>query len=162
MRSFLVALLVLVLTGCAIQNARLYEGPERPNSEVAVLSVTGESGVPTGVTIIVRKISGKPAPGGASFYLLPGDYLLDLEVSKDMKLSSGKLSWKQANVQVTFRAEAGHTYIPVAVIREDTASAVIKDVGQNFPQECLPIYIAINESTNPGHSIHKDGRKCNR
>jgi hypothetical protein len=71
-----------VISGCTTPITRLYEGPEKPRSEVAILCGPNLS------------IDGKELCG--EIHLLPGTYVVSPLSEPDVKLS--------------FRAEAGHSY----------------------------------------------------
>jgi hypothetical protein len=60
-------------------------------------------------------------------------------------------------------AKAGHTYIPNAVVDGNRIALYFEDKGQDFPQECLPLYRAVNEpGGNPGLAVYKTEKKCDR
>ena len=48
------------------------------------------------------------------------------------------------------------------MIRGDMISVYFEDKGLDFPRECLPLYVAVNESSNPGAMVYRSDKTCDR
>jgi hypothetical protein len=156
---------LILLGGCALQNPQLYEGPARAPHEQSVISSLGLY-EERRLHLQVATIDGKPVDmaRSASFHVLPGTYRIEVLAKTDFATEAGaqgyKSSWKEAKLEVTLTAVAGHTYVPNAVLRGDRIRVIFDDMGANYPQECLPLYRVVNKSSNPGHKLYSDGKAC--
>ena len=91
--------------------------------------------------------------------MLPGSYEIKITAVKDFTVSS----FKRADPVSRLDAKPGHTYIPNAVIAGDLITIYFEDKGPDFPRECLPLYIFVNESGgNPGLALYKSAKKCDK
>lgn len=153
--------LLVLVSGCSIVNEQMYAGELKDDSEHAVLSALGLY-PENRVSMQVRMINGEKVNIGraASYLLLPGEYEVAVFLQANMKYSAGGMSWQEADLVGALNAEAGHTYIPDYFVKDEEIVLTFEDKGKNFPQECLPLYVSINKSKNPGHAFHKDGREC--
>ena len=113
--------LVFFLASCtrSMQTYRLYEGPQRPNAETAILICEGE-------TIQLNSVNGQKSPDGKNTFgkvtaeILPGDYQLTVSFSgKSIKMADGGNYYYHIfyqhdsleDVNITMKVEAGHTYL---------------------------------------------------
>jgi len=162
MRLVLLAFVIVVCSACTVQNTQLYDGPPLPIESVATLSSVSGSHPSSNVFVAVKSVDGKVVPSAASFYLLPGQHSIQASIVVEDR-ASGPQKRKVGKAEGVLDAQAGHTYLPAAVLRGDNYAVFgFEDMGVAYPQECLPMYRTINESNNPGHAIWKDGRKCDR
>ena len=141
MRRVQLIALALVLGGCATHSLKMYEGPEKPVAEVAIVRVWSPG-------VIVRSIDGKPAmsTGRESHaYLNPGDH--EFKVSYVVADASSD--------PVTLRAltRAGRTYVfGFRVVGKDQVSFFIEDKGRNYDPDCL--------IPKPGAKGGTEGKDC--
>lgn len=147
MHRLILILLAAVTGGCATHSVKMYEGPEKPASELSIVRLWNPN-------VVVMGIDGKPgtSTGWESHaYLVPGDHEFSVQY----------LFANRSSTLVTLRAEtkAGHTYtfgfqlygndvppeenrVPVLVRGYGLAEAGkvsfhIQDKGQNYDAECL-------------------------
>ena len=87
MRDKALLLLLLVASGCAA--ARMYDGPKRPRSEVAIIDLSGaRENVPgtkdgTRVTADIVQIDGKEKPASWGAAVLPGPHTLMIDWKRE-------------------------------------------------------------------------------
>jgi hypothetical protein len=146
-------LLMGFLSTCSpsMQAYRLYEGPQMPSVETAQLLCKGER-------IQINSVNGMKSPdekdtyGNVKLEILPGDYDLTVSFSgKSMTMvDGGRYKYNVFythdslnNVDITMKAEAGHTYLVTSthdygkstwhvIIRDETANRGILKEGP-FP-----------------------------
>ena len=161
----MVVALAGLAAGCSLQHVKLYEGPDRPASEQITLSSVGLY-PERQLSLMVMEVDGKSIANGraASYRLLPGTYQVKIQARRDFKTGGPGLSvtFKQAEPVTRLEAKAGHTYVPNATISGDLISIYFEDKGASFPEECLPLYVAVSASSNPGHAVYRTDRKCER
>ncbi len=63
------------------------------------------------------------------------------------------MTFKQAEPVSRLEAKAGHTYVPNATISGDLITVYFEDKG---------LYVAVEESPNPGHAVYRTDKKCER
>lgn len=162
-RLLAIVAIVGVLTGCSLQNIKVYQGPDRPQSEQIVLSSVGLY-LERRLSLTVLEIDGKDVSTGkaASYLLLPGSHEIKIHALKDFVPGFPISTIKRASIMSRLEARAGHTYIPNAVVDGDRISVIFEDKGLDFPRECLPLY---REANNPGGSgllgLYATDKKCN-
>src|SRR5262245_23417285 len=141
MRLVVVALLSWLLAGCGLQNIKIYDGPDRPSSEHSTLSSLG---VYREIRLALQVVAVNGVPvnttTAASFYLLPGTHRVTVRARKDMKSESGSrgfaVSFKEATLDAILEAKPGHTYIPAALIQDDTIRLLFRSEERRVGQEC--------------------------
>jgi hypothetical protein len=166
MRLLVVAIAAVLLTACSLQNAKLYDGPDRSPSEVGVISSLGLYGERR-LTLAVTAINGQAVDTTrtASFQVLPGSHEVTIHAMKDLNIQLGAMAYtsnyKEANVVVRLNVHAGHSYIPNAVVANGRISVFFEDKGTNYPKECLPLYKFINGANAPlGSGLYSTGERC--
>jgi hypothetical protein len=118
----------------------MYEGPEKPAAEHAVVSsmaIYQERSIRLWVVAINGKVVDRTRT--AEFLVLPGRYTMRLKIEKDLTLGPRRIDWKETEVQVSLDAVAGHTYIPNARVVESSVAVYFDDAGVGFNRECLPL-----------------------
>src|SRR5688572_20202696 len=113
--------LAAALTACG-SATRFYEGPARPQSDVAILKE--QSGIlPGGAEI--KRINGKAVTGiKKEIELLPGRYRVDVEYHQ----AGGYEVHSTAPVSASFNAQAGHVYELKGVVSGRTWRPQITDL----------------------------------
>ena len=166
MRIFALILLLVALTACAIKNTHLYGSESLSPNDQAVVSAVGVYNEER-LGIQITSINGKPVDRSrtASFLLPPGTYEISLHANKNMQVTSGiggglGIKLEEADGEATITAQRGHTYIPNANVSGKQIQFFFEDKGLNYPTECLPVYKAVNTSSNPGLKLHATGKKC--
>jgi hypothetical protein len=156
-------LLSAIVAGCSLQNVKLYDGPDRPASEQVTVSAIGLY-PDRQLSLMVVEIDGKSIASGraASFLLLPGTYQVKVQATKDFKAGGSVVTYKRAEPVSRLEARAGHTYVPNARLAGDVVSIYFDDKGPDFPPECLPLYVEVNRSVNPGHALYRTAKTCAR
>jgi hypothetical protein len=153
--------------GCAIKNTAMYGGDNLPSDARAVISSLGVHDSKQ-LRIQVISINGEPVDllKTASFIVPPGSYQVAVHAVTSVSVTQGAqgltYSKKSANGEVTVVAQAGHTYIPNGQILGERVRLYFDDAGKNFPTECLPTYVVVNTSSNPGHALYRTDKKCQR
>ena len=141
MRSAQLIALALVLGGCATHSLKMYEGPEKPVSEVATVRLWSPG-------VIVRSIDGKPAmsTGRESHaYLNPGDH--------EFKVSHVVANTPSNPVTLRALTRAGRTYVfGFQLYGKDQVSFFIEDKGRNYDLDCL--------ISRPGAKGGIEGKDC--
>jgi len=118
----------------------MYEGPEKPGVEQAVVSsmaIYPERSLRLWVVAINGKAVDRDRT--AEFLVLPGRYTMILKIEKDLTFGTRRLDWKEAEVQVSLDAAADHTYIPNARVDGSSVAVYFDDAGVGFNRECLPL-----------------------
>lgn len=144
-----IILLSALVSGCSITNPKLYSGDLRPDSEQGVISSLGFYPEKS-LAIQVLKIDGQPVntSTAASFLALPKNYVITIKAKLDADIGTSSqgltYSWKEAENDVELDVVAGHTYLPDATRVDGKIVLAFKDMGLNFPQKCLPLYIAVD------------------
>ena len=135
-RVIVLLLSLVTLTSCATVSLQLYEGPQRPDSDVSIVRLWGPGG-------IVQKIDGKDAGvrGTESHaYLLPGDHTFELKLMRIQAyhVLCGALCDAIFNKPrtVTARTEAGHAYT-FNTLNDEAVTLVIEDKGTSYDPLCL-------------------------
>lgn len=146
----LTAVLVIGLANCgpSMKTYKLYEGPQRASKETAQLVCKGE-------TIQLNSVNGQKSPkgkdtfGNVTLEILPGEYNLTVSFSGRSWTTVFGNSYNYQiffinnslhNVDITMKAEAGHTYVITsdynydknrwhAVIKDETADKIILKEG---------------------------------
>jgi hypothetical protein len=161
----LLATALFFLSGCALRNTHLYASDELPKSDQAVLSSVGiYAGGSIGLQI--TSINGKTVDllKTASFIVPPGTYDVVVHVNKDLQVTASgaglAVTKQQADVAVKVTVQGGRTYVPDARINGDMVAVHFDDKGLAYPTECLPLYVAVNSSSNPGHRVYATGKRC--
>ena len=97
------------------------------------------------LSLRVVEVDGKSITHGraASYLLLPGSYAVKVLATKDARYGAGRMTYKRADPESRLEAKAGHK-------------------GLDFPRECLPLYVAVNESSNPGAMVYRSDKTCDR
>ena len=124
---------VAILSGCGLATVKMYEGPEKPAVEQAVVSsmaVYQERGLRVWVVAINGKVVDPTRT--TEFLVLPGRYTMILKIEKDLTLGPGRIDWKEGEVQVSLDAVAGRTYIPNARVDGRSVAAYFDDAGVGF------------------------------
>lgn len=129
MRWLVLCLVALLTTGCASGRARMYDGPQRPPGEVALLfrgtlGMAIAGGTPTPV-----ELDGKPVPHTKWVECLPGEHTIKWSFSD----SDGVRNYS-ASGGLTFDAEAGHAYQVVGECQGKTSISVSIHDCSNSPE----------------------------
>jgi hypothetical protein len=149
---FVSLVLLGFLTSCTLtmKTHRLYEGPQLPSDETSQIICTEE-------TIRINSVNGQKSPDGKDTFgnvrieLLPGDYHLTVSFSgTSMVMAYGEdgryrynIYYRHDsvnNVDITMKAEAGHTYLVTStqdyeksrwriVVRDEKADRTILKEG---------------------------------
>lgn len=149
---FVFLVLLGFITNCtlATKTHRLYEGPQLPNDETAQILCTGER-------IRINSVNGQKSPDGKDTFgnvkivILPGNYHLTVSFSgTSMAMAYGENGRYRYNiyyrhdslnnVDITMKAEAGHTYLVTSkhdyeksrwriIVRDETADRTILKEG---------------------------------
>jgi hypothetical protein len=100
----------------------------------------------------------------ASFIVPSGTYQISLHANRDLRISysggSRGMSKEVADADVSLNIEGGHTYVPNARIQGDRIQFFFDDKGKNYPMACLPLYVTVNNSSNPGLKLYSTDEKC--
>src|SRR5882762_295063 len=139
-RSLFWCFCLAALSGCGLATTKMYEGPEKPAVEQAVVSSMGIY-QERSLRLWVVAISGKVVDGTrtAEFLVLPGQYRMTLKIEKDLTLGPARIDWKETEILVSLDAVAGHTYIPNARVDGRSVAVYFDDAGVGFNRECLPL-----------------------
>ena len=151
-KVLLLSLAVMAVDGCAISNVRLYGGGERARPEYAVIAAQGlNSSERYSIQVTEIEVDGKVVKvhTGAGLEVDEGRYRLKSEVRSnaavDYAAQGLSYSYDGAIVDQVISVKAGHTYIPVLVKNSDgSITVVFEDVGDNFPDHCLPFYRVVS------------------
>lgn len=133
-------LLAVGLLGCATDHRQLYPGAKKPDAEVAILAhhenlLASHSG---SHMTFVDSIAGHDVGNTKlSYELAPGEYVVKLLVLADIPGISNRSQWREAKVEVKFKALPGHTYFPDALVVGNSAAGQVVDAGTNVPRECI-------------------------
>lgn len=167
MKRLVLALLPLALAGCSLKNTHLFGSESVPVSAQAVISSVGiyNNG---NLGIQITSINGQPVDRlkTASFMVPAGTHRVTLHANKDLRITSGNAGGglgvrkEEADGEVTIAVQGGHTYVPNARISGGTIQFFFDDKGENYPSACLPLYVAVNSSSNPGHKLYRTDAKC--
>lgn len=167
MKRLALALLPLALVACSLKNTHLFGSENIPGSAQAVISSVGiyNNG---NLGIQVTSINGQPVDRmkTASFMVPAGTHRLSLHANKDLRITSGNANGglgvrkKEADGEAIITVQGGHTYVPNARILGDRIQFFFDDKGENYPAACLPLYVAVNSSSNPGHKPYRTDTKC--
>ena len=158
---FIVLIVTISVSGCALQNVQLYKGDPLPDSEQATISAVGIYHE-RDLSLQITEVDGASVSTNrsASFLVLPGKHEVKVHAQKDLFVSSSRISYKEADIKTMVSVKKGHTYIPDAITDGKRIRVYFDDKGIGFPRECLPLYIAINNSTNPGAMLYATDKKC--
>jgi hypothetical protein len=139
----------LLLSGCGAATVKMYDGPERAEREQTVLSSVDRQNdqvLSLSVTAINDvKVDSQTA---AEFLLVPGQYRVRVKAVHDKKMEIAyayghqpgvNSSWKEAEVTVLLNAMAGKTYIPEGRIEHGKIMIVMRDFGESYPRDCMPL-----------------------
>ena len=139
-RSLFWCFCLAALSGCGLATTKMYEGPEKPAVEQAVVSSMGIY-QERSLRLWVVAIGGKVVDGArtAEFLVLPGQYRMTLKIEKDLTLGPARIDWKETEILVSLDAVAGHTYIPNARVDGRSVAVYFDDAGVDFNRECLPL-----------------------
>ncbi len=165
MQRLILIALFFILSGCSLKNTNLYGSQALPQGNQSTLSAVGiySNG---NLGLQITAINGDPVDRlkTVSFLVPPGKYKISVHANKDLRVvRSGSgigVTKEEADVTVDLTMEAGHTYIPNALIKDNTIMVFFDDKGLNYPVACLPLYKAINNSSNPGHKLYRTDTKC--
>jgi hypothetical protein len=139
--------LAFLLAGCAVQNVKLNNGPEKSASELGTISSLGLY-PEIKLSLMVTEINGQTVntTRTASFLVVPGTYRLKIHAMNNLSVGSSPtgqgigVSYNTADKEITLEVKANHTYIPSSFINKDVFNFTFDDKGENFPQACLPLY----------------------
>lgn len=158
--------LPLALASCSLKNTHMFGSEQAAAGTQAVISSVGiYNGGNLGIQ--VTSINGNPVDmmKTASFMVPAGTYQVSLHANKDLRITSGYAGGlgvrkEVADGDVSLNVQAGHTYIPNALVRDNRIQFFFEDKGENYPTECLPLYVAVNNSSNPGHKLYRTEKRC--
>jgi hypothetical protein len=129
-KSFSV-LCAVVLAGCQTAPVTLYEGPERPIGQLAVVRTWNQY-------VLVEKIDGKPSQDGrvSHAYVVPGEHVLTV---KFLGGAGPRFAFSRPADLPPVRMEAGHSYTVVAMpdYQNEKVQFRVVDKGRNYDPECL-------------------------
>jgi hypothetical protein len=117
MKKALTFLILFLVSGCATQVNRQYEGPVRSEAEIAVL----EHPDPLHSFFILERVDGKWRGAGLfdRYELLPGEHSITCSLHSPMRSSK--------YITVYFKAEAGKKYVAEAINGGSWWSMQIRD-----------------------------------
>ena len=109
MKSISVYLFILVLFGCASQQA--YEGEKRSKDEVAIIEPESPSLFKTGPSVSIQEVDGKKLDQlkSGAFEVLPGEHTIRAMLVS-VPGAYGGISMKTEPIPITFTVRAGETY----------------------------------------------------
>lgn len=145
MKQFAAAILTFVLSGCAVTQHQGYEGPAKPESELAIVRLwtPTETSVFSSPGLLMQKIDGKEAGdvGRSSHsYLLPGEHEFQVGFIqiKAYNLLCGALCDSIFNKPAIFRAnvKAGKIYT-MKFINDQKGTVVLQEQAEGFDRRCL-------------------------
>jgi hypothetical protein len=144
MRLALLAIVVL-LCGCSEMSVRGYEGPPKPDTEVAIIRLwtPRTTNIFQSPGLIVELIDDKEAGANgrtSHAYILPGEHKLQIRLIqvKAYNLLCGALCEAIFNKPqiITATTRAGHTYT-VRYINDQNGTVVLDDRGDRYDPVCL-------------------------
>lgn len=141
----------------------MYGSQNLAKSEQAVISAVGDGRI---AGLQITAINGKAVDRlkTVSFLVPAGTYKFSIHANKDLKIvrtwEGMGITKKEADLTIQVVVQPGHTYIPIAEVQGDMIEVMLEDKGLNFPSECLPLYLIINGSSNPGHKLYQTDIKC--
>lgn len=167
MRIAIFFALALMCSACSLSSVKTYQGKELSRADVAIVSPVGRY-PERELMLWVGKIDGETynLSRAAELQLLSGTHLVNVYVQNQLHCGATLVGlgcrWRDAHVQVTLRAEKGHSYIPDAQVMGNTVRVFFNDVGMNFPHDCMPMMKMVNgEAGSRGLAgIYSDGGKC--
>jgi hypothetical protein len=128
---------LLASCGPAMKSYRLYEGPQLPSDETAQLVCKGK-------TIQINSVNGQKSPkgkdtfGNVTLEILPGDHYVTVSFSGRSRTKVFGNSYNYSvffahnslhNVDITIKAEAGHTYLVTSThdYKKSRWHAIVRD-----------------------------------
>jgi len=165
MNKILLIVLVSLLHGCALKNTNLYGSKNMTLANQAIISALGvhDHG---NLGLQITAINGEAVDmlKTASFIVPAGKYKIKVHANKDLTITTGSsglgTTKKVADGEINVTVKGGHTYIPNAVIKGNKILFIFDDMGENFQKECLPLYVVVNTSSNPGFKVYETDKKC--
>jgi len=125
--SGLTASVLLFAVGCATTPSvqKLYEGPDRPDAELATVIIP--------YTIEIHDINGTPFSSATKLRsakeqratLLPGSYLFGFKFSSPYEFGSERAGVTTPRMERSAALEAGHTYRFLSRVKGDDAGAAV-------------------------------------
>lgn len=139
-KIFLFILFGSVLSGCALQTEKMYQGDRLRSDEEVVLAGQGLF-TDRRLSLTVVAIDGQKLSINrtAEFLLAPGRHVVTVAAYHDQRMQGNLVTWKQATMDVELYAIAGHSYMPQADINSDLIKAYMLDLGTSFPRGCMPL-----------------------
>ena len=145
MKRFITSVLIFVLSGCAVTQHQAYDGPAKPESEVAIVRLwtPAETSPLSSPGLLMKKIDGKEAGdvGRSSHaYLLPGEHEFQVKFTqiKAYNLLCGALCDSIFNKPFIFQAsvESGKIYT-MKFINDQNRAVVLQEQTNSFDRKCL-------------------------
>lgn len=146
-KIFYLAASFLTFCGCGMLPPipqKFYDGPDLSLDQVASIAFGG------GFGINIQSIDGKPAvvnaPGGAhrptkGLHVLPGPHTIIIGqtnfIGSSLAGPEMTATFASSKKEITLQAEAGHSYVPRAKIKDNSVIFWFEDKGKNYPQECM-------------------------
>lgn len=165
MKTWILGIVLILLSGCALKNTNLYGSENISEEDRAIISALGvyDNGN-LGIQIMSINDAEVDILKTASFIVPAGTYKVMLHANKDLKVTVGPegfgVSKIVADAEVELTVEGGHTYIPNALYQDGSLLFYFDDMGTNFQQECLPLYVVVNTWSNPGFRFYRTEKKC--
>lgn len=125
-----------VLSACATQSVKMYEGPEAPLDKVATFRVYGPS-------VIVRKVDGESVENFSNegkvskAYILPGKHTFNLYTFSNVYWTLNSSGYNYAYHDMDIETIAGHTYIFSVEYMNESVTFKYEDKGLGYNPLCL-------------------------